>query len=64
MSLRTSLKNTSSRLHPILTLNVLCISESGIEMKIKLNIYFHIFYGGSKSFMKAFKAGIGTGKVK
>ena len=54
-----------------LTLNVPCVSESCIEIKIKLNFYFHISCGTSKGFMKAFKAFmkvsssvIGTGRVK
>ena len=38
----------------ILTLNVPCISESCIEMKIKLNFYFHTSLCASKGFMKAF----------
>ena len=53
----------------ILTLNVPCISESCVEIKIKLKIYFHTcfwclkrFYeglcGASKGFVKAFLVSI------
>ena len=35
--------------------NVTCISESCIEIKIKLNFYFHTFCGDSEGFLKAFK---------
>ena len=40
----------------ILTFPVPCIIESCIEIKIKLNFYFHTSLGASKSFRKAFKA--------
>ena len=39
-----------------LTLNVPCISESYIAIKIKLKFYFTLLCGPSKGFMKAFKA--------
>ena len=39
-----------------LTLPVLCISESCIEIKINFEFYFHTFCGVSKGFMKALKA--------
>ena len=39
----------------MLTFNVPCFSESCIEIKIKLNFYFHTS-GASKGFMKALKA--------
>ena len=39
-----------------LTLNVLYISESCIEIKIKLNFILTLLCGSSKGFMKAFKA--------
>ena len=39
---------------PFLTLNDPCTYESCIEVKIKLNVYFHILCGASKSFRKAF----------
>ena len=38
-----------------LTLPVLRISENCIEIKIKLNFYFHIPCGTSKGFMKVFR---------
>ena len=40
----------------VLTLNVMCISKSFIEIKIKLNFYFHTFLWCPEGFMKAFKA--------
>ena len=48
----------------ILTLNVPCISESCIEMKIKLNFYFHTSLCASKGFMKAFKVFVKIGTLK
>ena len=38
-----------------LTLNVLCISESYTEIKIKLIFFFTLLCGASKGLMKAFK---------
>ena len=40
----------------VLTLNVLCISESCTEIKIKVKFYFFLLFSYSKGFMKAFKA--------
>ena len=39
-----------------LILNVPCISESCIEIKIKFSFYFTLLCGASKGFMKVFKA--------
>ena len=41
--------------HLLLILKDLFISESCIEIKIKLNFYFHTSLWCSKGFMKAFK---------
>ena len=57
---RTQIKLLSESSSPIkLTLNVPCISESCIEIKIKLNFYFHTslwclkrFYEDLKGFHK------------
>ena len=38
-----------------LTFNDKCISESCIEIKIKLNFYFALLCGALKGFMKALK---------
>ena len=40
----------------LLNLNVPYISGSCIEIKIRLNFYFHTSFGASKGFMKALKA--------
>ena len=49
----------------ILTLPAPCISESFIEIKIKLKFFFTLLCGTSKGLMKAFSSsGIGTGRVK
>ena len=49
-----------------LTLNVPCISEICIEIKIQLNFYFHISLRclKSKSFIKTFEAPQGNVKIK
>ena len=49
-----------------LTLNVPCISESCIEIKIKLNFYFHTYLWCLKRFYEGLfsSSGIGTGRVK
>ena len=39
-----------------LTSPVICISESCIEIKVKVIIYLTLLCGPSKGFMKAFKA--------
>ena len=39
----------------MLILNVPCVSQSCIEIKINLNFTFTILCGVSKGFMKAFK---------
>ena len=49
--LRTILQN-SCWWRPTLTLNVPCISESYIEIKIKLNFYFHTSLWGLKALIK------------
>ena len=55
----------------ILTLPVPCISESCIEIKLKLNFYFHAslwcpkrFYEGLKAFIKPFEAPQRCVKIK
>ena len=48
----------------ILTLNVLYNSESFIEIKIKLNFYFHFFVVPQKAFIKPFEAPQTSVKIK
>ena len=56
---------------PNITLPVPCITESSIEIKIKLNFYFHTFlwclkrfYEGLKAFIKPFDAPQRSVKIK
>ena len=49
----------------LLTLKVPCISESCVEMKIKLNFYFHTFLVvPQKAFIKPFEAPQRNVKIK
>ena len=60
--LPTTIKNHNL----LLTLNVPCISESCIKIKIKLNFYFHTSLWCLKRFYENLfsSPGIGTGRVK
>ena len=51
----TQLVSIAQTIKTFLALHVLCISENCIEIKIKVNFYFHTFLGFPKGFMKAFK---------
>ena len=59
---KTYMKNVWKATSP-LTLNDTCISESCIEIKIKLNFYFALLCGASKGFMKALKDFIKSYKI-
>ena len=48
----------------MLTLNVVCISQSYIEIKINLNFNFTLICGASKAFMKPFEAPQRRVKIK
>ena len=48
----------------VLTLPVPCISKSCIEIKIKLNFYFHFFVVPQKAFIKPFEAPQTSVKIK
>ena len=54
--IESPLKMMKNAFYFTLTLNVPCISDSCIEIKIKLNFYFTLLCGASKGFTKALKA--------
>ena len=48
-------KTLQSSMVPLLTLNIPCISESCVEIKIKLNFCFHTFLWCLKGLQKTFQ---------
>ena len=50
--------------HLLLTLNVPCISGSCVEIKIKLNFYFHTYLWCLKAFIKPFEGPQRSVKMK